>query len=333
MDLSHQLNASQLKAVLATEGYVLVIAGAGSGKTRVIEYRALNLVRGGVPPESILLLTFTRRAAREMLSRASRRDPRCGRVAGGTFHSFANGVLRRYAAVLGLSGNFTILDQGDAEEAVGRCAARLGLYEGKKRFPKAATLQAVISKATSRAHSVEAVLRKEHPYFLDCAPRTEEVRARYTEFNVNTNCVDYDDLLVYLRILLEQEEVRRQLSERHRYVMVDEYQDTNDLQGQITYLLSERHRNVMAVGDDAQSIYRFHGSRRGKHPRVPLPLPRLPGGEAGGELPQHPARAGRGERDAGEHASQVLQVPPLRPRHRGRRQAAAGVLQERRGRG
>jgi DNA helicase-2/ATP-dependent DNA helicase PcrA len=262
MDLATQLNPAQLEAVFATEGPVLVIAGAGSGKTRVIEYRVLNLLGAGVAPESILLLTFTRRAAREMLTRAARHDPRCGRVSGGTFHAFANGVIRRYAAVLGLSELFTILDQGDAEEAVGRCAARLGLYEGKKRFPKKDTLQSILSKATNRRLPLEAVLVKDYPYFLEFAPQVDLVRQRYTQFKVQSHCLDYDDLLVYLLILLEQEQVRDQLSERYGYAMVDEYQDTNALQGDITGYLGARHRNVMVVGDDAQSIYRFRGAHR-----------------------------------------------------------------------
>jgi DNA helicase II / ATP-dependent DNA helicase PcrA len=262
MDLAAQLNPAQLEAVFATEGPVLVIAGAGSGKTRVIEYRVLNLVRAGVAPESVVLLTFTRRAAREMLVRASRNDARCAKIAGGTFHSFANGIIRRYAAVLGLNDSFTILDKGDAEEVVGRCAARLGLYDTKKRFPKKDTLQAVMSKATNQRASVAGVLARDYPHFVEYAEQVERVRERYMEFKVASQCLDYDDLLVYLLILLEQEPVRQQLSERFKYVMVDEYQDTNALQGDIIYLLAERHRNVMVVGDDAQSIYRFRGAYR-----------------------------------------------------------------------
>jgi DNA helicase-2/ATP-dependent DNA helicase PcrA len=262
MDFESHLNAAQMEAVLAVEGPVLVVAGAGSGKTRVIEYRVLNLLRSGVPPESVLLLTFTRRAAREMLARAARHDPRCAGVAGGTFHSFANGVLRRYGSVLGLPPSFTILDQADAEEAVGRCAARLGCCDASRRFPGKETLLSVISKATNQRATVKAVLARDYPHFAEHAGRVEAVRQAYTEFKVRSDCLDYDDLLVYLLILLEQEPVRRQLAERHRYVMVDEYQDTNALQGDVTHLLAQGHRNVMAVGDDAQSIYRFRGASR-----------------------------------------------------------------------
>jgi DNA helicase II / ATP-dependent DNA helicase PcrA len=167
-DLSAQLNPAQFEAVSASEGPMLVLAGAGSGKTRVVEYRVSNLIRSGISPESILLLTFTRRAAREMIDRASSHDARCRRVRGGTFHAFAIGELRRHGAILGLQSNFTVLDQRDAETAVGQCAARLALHEGKKRFPAKETLLDVISKATNQRRSIEAVL------LADCPWRTSE---------------------------------------------------------------------------------------------------------------------------------------------------------------
>ncbi|HEX8524106.1 MAG TPA: ATP-dependent helicase [Tepidisphaeraceae bacterium] len=262
MDIAAQLNPAQALAVETTQGPVLVIAGAGSGKTRVIEYRVLNLIQKGVSPGSILLLTFTRRAAREMINRASRHDPRASKVDGGTFHSFANGVIRTYAGVLGLAESFTILDQGDAEEAVGRVASRMGVYQGKKRFPRKDTLQHILSMSVNRRMSIAEVLAKEYPHFVQHAAAIEAIQRQFTEFKLNSNSLDYDDLLVYLLILLEQEPVRNQLAERFRYVMVDEFQDTNAIQGDITALLAEKHQNVMVVGDDAQSIYRFRGAYR-----------------------------------------------------------------------
>jgi DNA helicase-2/ATP-dependent DNA helicase PcrA len=260
VDFERQLNPSQLAAVTATDGPVLVLAGAGSGKTRVIEYRVLYLVRNKVSPNSILLLTFTRRAAREMLSRAARHDPGCKNVEGGTFHSFAFKALKRYAKVIGLADSFSVLDEGDAEEAVQRCTTRLGLFEKVKRYPKKDTLRAIISMSVNKAMPVGEVLKKEYPHFLEYAADIENLRKAYVEYKILKNYLDYDDLLVYLLILLENREVRERMSRRYRYLMVDEYQDTNRLQGDIACLLAEVHRNVMVVGDDAQSIYGFRGA-------------------------------------------------------------------------
>jgi DNA helicase-2/ATP-dependent DNA helicase PcrA len=262
VELSAHLNPAQCQAVESLEGPTLVIAGAGSGKTRVVEYRVLNLIQHGVSPSSILLLTFTRRASREMINRAARHDPRAGKVEGGTFHSFANSIIRTYAAVIGLGENFTIMDQGDAEEAVGRLASRAGVFEAKKRFPRKDTLQHILSMSVNRRLSIGEVLQKEYPHFVNHVDAIAAIQKQYTEFKLNSNCLDYDDLLVYLLILLEQEPIREQLSQRYRHVMVDEYQDTNAIQGDITALLAKKHRNIMVVGDDAQSIYRFRGAYR-----------------------------------------------------------------------
>jgi DNA helicase-2/ATP-dependent DNA helicase PcrA len=260
MDIKKQLNPSQFAAVTTTEGPVLVIAGAGSGKTRVIEYRVLHLVEKKVNPHSILLLTFTRSAAREMISRAAKHDPRCKDVDGGTFHSFAYKQLKRHAKMMGFSDSFSLLDEGDAAEAVYRCSTRLGFYEKEKRYPKKDTLRAIISMSVNKSMSVGEVLKKEYPHFLEYAADIESLRKEYAAYKISKNYLDYDDLLVYLRLLLENEEVRERVSRKYKYLMVDEYQDTNRLQGDITYLLSEKHRNIMIVGDDAQSIYGFRGA-------------------------------------------------------------------------
>lgn len=260
MDIKRQLNPSQFAAVTTTDGPVLVIAGAGSGKTRVIEYRVLALVEKKINPHSILLLTFTRSAAREMISRSARHDPRCRDVTGGTFHSFAYKQLRRHAKAIGLSDSFSLLDEGDAAEAVYRCSAKLGFYEKEKRYPKKDTLRAIISMSVNKQMPVSEVVKKEYPHFLEFAADFDALRREYVAFKIGKNYLDYDDLLVYLRLILENEEIRGRLAERFRYVMVDEYQDTNRLQGDIAYLLAERHHNIMAVGDDAQSIYGFRGA-------------------------------------------------------------------------
>jgi len=260
MDFKRQLNPSQFAAVTTIDGPFLVIAGAGSGKTRVIEYRVLYLVQNNISPNSILLLTFTRNAAREMISRASKHDPRCRNIEGGTFHSFAYKTLRRYAKTIGFPESFTVLDEADAEEAVHRCCTELGLFDKEKRFPRKDTLRNIISISVNKHIPVGEVLKKEYPHFLEYASEIDALRKRYTEYKIHSKYLDYDDLLVYLRLLLEDEDMRARLSRKYRFIMVDEYQDTNKLQGDITYLLAKRNGNIMVVGDDAQSIYGFRGA-------------------------------------------------------------------------
>ncbi len=259
-DIRARLNPSQFAAVTTLDGPILVIAGAGSGKTRAIEYRVAHMVEKNIDPGSILLLTFTKRAAHEMLTRAARHDMRCRHVDGGTFHSFAFKALKKYAKVLGLAENFTILDEGDSQEAVHRCAARIGLFNKEVKHPKKDTLRGVISMSINKGMSIAHTLEKEYPHFLEFAGDIERIRKEYDEYKINKGYLDYDDLLVYLKMLLEIKEVRGKFSRKYRYVMVDEYQDTNALQGDIAYLLAEEHKNIMVVGDDAQSIYGFRGS-------------------------------------------------------------------------
>ena len=259
-DLRDLLNHSQYEAVTTMDGPVLVIAGAGSGKTRAIEYRVLHLVQNHVKPESILLLTFTKKASHEMLSRASRHDPRCKYVDGGTFHSFAFRTLKRYAKALGLSSQFSILDESDSAEAISKCGAKLGLHDKDRHLPKKDTLRAIISMAMNKGNSIEETIDKEYPHFLKFAGEIEALRKEYASYKINKNYLDYDDLLIYLKLLLEKDQPNDKISRRFTHIMVDEYQDTNKLQGAITYLLAKEHKNIMVVGDDAQSIYGFRGS-------------------------------------------------------------------------
>ncbi|UCF86575.1 MAG: ATP-dependent helicase [Nitrospiraceae bacterium] len=272
-DLRNRLNPSQFQAVTSLEGPYLVIAGAGSGKTRVIEYRVLTLVQNKIKPTSILLLTFTRKAAREMISRASRHNPECKNVEGGTFHSFAYKLLKKYSKAIGLSGSFAVLDEGDAAEAIHRCATKMGLYEKEKRFPKKDTLRSIISMSINKNLSIGDIINKEYPHFLNDIADIENLRTEYTKYKINKNYLDYDDLLVYLRIILEHPDIQERLSRKYKYIMVDEFQDTNTLQGDITYLLSEKNRNVMIVGDDAQSIYGFRGSSHENIMKFPEKFP------------------------------------------------------------
>ena len=256
------LNPSQLKAVMLDRGAVLVIAGAGSGKTRTLVYRVARLIEIGVDPENILLLTFTRKAAGEMLERAAMlSDARCRFVSGGTFHSLANRVLRRHAGLLGFDRAFTILDRSDMEEAIRSLIQESQMNRGAGRFPKTGTLANILSKAANFGGSLETCMEEEYYQFLPVIDQIRRLGLLYSDFKKSHSMMDYDDLILYLRQLLEQEEsVRKELGERYSHVMVDEYQDTNAIQADIVGWLGAEHRNVMVVGDDSQSIYSFRGA-------------------------------------------------------------------------
>lgn len=257
------LNEQQWQAVQMIEGPQLVIAGAGSGKTRTLVYRVAYLVEQGVDPESILLLTFTRKASREMLRRAALLlDDRCQRIQGGTFHSFANTILRQYAGHLNYSDNFTIIDRGDAEDIVNMLRAELHLDKKQRRFPKKRTLVEIMSKSINTNRAIMEVLADDYPHFLEDEPDIVKLMGMYEQYRRAKGLMDYDDLLVNLRRLLtEQDPIRRKLSRQFRYILVDEYQDTNLLQAMIAALLASEHANIMVVGDDSQSIYAFRGAQ------------------------------------------------------------------------
>jgi DNA helicase-2/ATP-dependent DNA helicase PcrA len=257
-----ELNAAQFEAVFHDDGPLLVIAGAGSGKTRTLTYRAARLVEEGHPPESILLLTFTRKAAGEMLQRASQLlDARCHQIAGGTFHSFANTILKRYAAALDFPNGYTIIDRPDAESLIGYIvkenldAPKLGA------FPRKKTLADIYSKMANKDAPLEDILDMEYPHFLPYLDALREIHDAYTDMKKQQALMDYDDLLNNLWLLLDQHPaIRERLNERYRHVMVDEYQDTNRVQARIVHLLAGNHHNIMVVGDDSQSIYSFRGA-------------------------------------------------------------------------
>lgn len=256
------LNPSQLEAVMTLTGPVQVIAGAGSGKTRTLIYRVARLVESGIPPESILLLTFTRKASGEMLERASDlADERCRNVAGGTFHSLAHRVLRSNAHLLGFGSSFTILDRQDMEEIVKAMVKEIQSEGSITRFPKKGTITSIISKAANLEKSVDWIVTEEFNQFLEHAPKITKISELYRKYKKNNQLMDYDDLLILFRQLLaENESIRDQLSLRYGYIMVDEYQDTNGIQADIVRLLASKHGNVMIVGDDSQSIYSFRGA-------------------------------------------------------------------------
>jgi DNA helicase-2/ATP-dependent DNA helicase PcrA len=262
IDYKNELNPVQYEAVSSVNGPHLVIAGAGTGKTRTIVYRVAYLVELGIKPEHILLLTFTRRASQEMLRRAAiLLDYRCEKVSGGTFHSFANLTLRRHAQLIGYDRSFTILDQGDAEDVVNLIRTRLKLDTKERRFPRKETLYDLYSRSINTVVPMQDLLALDYPHYLELADDIGKVGAMYAEYKRAHNLMDYDDLLLNLvKLLSEQEPVRAELSNRYKYIMVDEYQDTNKLQAGIVRLLAFKHQNVMVVGDDAQSIYSFRGS-------------------------------------------------------------------------
>ncbi|MFH1147808.1 MAG: ATP-dependent helicase [Pseudomonadota bacterium] len=256
------LNAGQLDAVLSLDGPILVIAGAGSGKTRTLVYRLARLVETGVSPRAILLLTFTCRAAREMLQRASLLlSDRCREVTGGTFHSVANQMLRRFGGHAGISPSFTILDRVDSGDAVDLLRNSLGLGGKGSHFPKKTTIVEIFGKAVNKALSIPETLENEFPHLILHAQALEELFALYEDYKSRHHLMDYDDLLVKWRDLLgEKGEIRQMISQRFQYIMVDEYQDTNCLQAEIVRLMAYGHNNVMVVGDDSQSIYSFRGA-------------------------------------------------------------------------
>jgi DNA helicase II / ATP-dependent DNA helicase PcrA len=262
LDYRKELNEAQYEAASAVEGPLLIVAGAGTGKTRTLVYRVAHLIDAGVDPSAILLLTFTRRAAEEMIRRAGLLiDSRCNQVAGGTFHSFANFVLRAYGRRIDLSPSFTIMDRTDSEDLIQLIRVEMGLNTKERRFPRKQTLAEVFSMAINKQTPLPDLIELEYPHLIEVNEELIDVNRRYVDYKQGKSLVDYDDLLTKLKDLLaNHEDVRDRLSDRFRFIMVDEYQDTNHLQAKIVRLLAATHDNVAVVGDDAQSIYSFRGA-------------------------------------------------------------------------
>jgi len=256
------LNPAQYDAVMHNSGPALVIAGAGTGKTRTLIYRVARLIESGVDPKSILLLTFTRRAAGEMLRRASiLLDDRCRRVEGGTFHRYCSKLLHIHADHIGYPENFTIIDTSDAMDTIHLLRGRLDGIKQTKRFPKKSTLYSIFSTSINKMISIPDVLENEYPQFKKHADTINNLFNEYANYKRVNYVMDFDDLLIHSRNLLrDNKEIREKIAFSHKHVMVDEYQDTNSLQAELTELFSSAHNNVMAVGDDAQSIYSFRGA-------------------------------------------------------------------------
>ncbi|HEX6966979.1 MAG TPA: ATP-dependent helicase [Gemmatimonadaceae bacterium] len=261
-DRLDELNAEQRAAATFGDGPLLIVAGAGTGKTRTLVHRVAHLIDRGVAPDRILLLTFTRRAAPEMLSRATQLAGSAStRVHGGTFHATAHRLLRAHGTAAGLARGFTILDQGDAEDLMGIARARLGFGAKGSRFPKKETLHHVYSRHVNTDIPVRDILDDEVPQFADDADAVTRVFAEYTARKEERNLVDYDDLLLFWAAMLEgPPELATRISALYDHVLVDEYQDTNALQARILRGMCRTHRNLTVVGDDAQSIYAFRGA-------------------------------------------------------------------------
>jgi DNA helicase-2/ATP-dependent DNA helicase PcrA len=257
-----ELNPSQYEAASAVEGIYLIIAGAGTGKTRTLVYRVARLIELGYEPNSILLLTFTRKAANEMMRRASMLlDDRCSKIRGGTFHSFANITLRKYARAIGLDSNFTILDQGDSEDVINLIRSQDKFLTKERRFPNKQTLSKVYSLSVNTTRRVDEIIQEDYPHFLPLLDKIIEIQKIYNDYKRKNNLVDYDDLLIYLReFLFNGGLAAKAFTSEIKFIMVDEYQDTNHLQAEIVKGLSQYNRNVMVVGDDSQAIYSFRGA-------------------------------------------------------------------------
>ena len=256
------LNEAQLHAVTSTTGPVLVIAGAGSGKTRTLVHRVAHLLAAGVEPWQILLLTFTRKAAQEMLWRAASLVGNfSSQVTGGTFHAIANNLLRRYAGLIGYPSSFSIIDQADAEGIVNLLKSSLGLGRENRQFPSKRLIVGIFSGAVNRSLGVEELIDRQYTHLAAHLDDLLTLHQHYQNYKAEHALMDYDDLLLnWRRLLAEQPEARESLSRRFAYIMVDEYQDTNLIQAEIVRLLAANHNNVMVVGDDSQSIYSFRGA-------------------------------------------------------------------------
>ncbi len=265
LNYENELNPQQLAVVKAAAGPTLVIAGAGSGKTRVVTYRVAYLVESGEEPQRILLLTFTNKAAREMLKRVEELVPGVNdasqRVWGGTFHHIGNRLLRRHAPLVGFQPNYSILDREDARKLMDSCISDLKIKPKSSRFPKGEVLENILGLAINTKKGLEEIILDRYPFFAPLLGEIQAVIQRYKQRKRELNVMDFDDLLYYWEVLLrEHPEVRARYGQQFRHILVDEYQDTNLLQAEILDLLARDHRNLMVVGDDSQSIYSFRGA-------------------------------------------------------------------------
>jgi ATP-dependent DNA helicase UvrD/PcrA len=262
IDYEKELNEAQYQAVTKIDGPLLIVAGAGTGKTRTLVYRVARLIEVGVKPESVLLLTFTRRSASSMLARAAAlADERCQRVSGGTFHSVAHSILRRFPDLAGVSRAFSVLDQGDSEDLIDLLRRQMGFVGKDRHFPRKRTIGTIFSMSVNKLIPLEDLLNQQYPQFAHELEALQQLCVAFDRYKRDHQLLTYDDLLVRCRDALESSStLREKLATQYRYLMVDEYQDTNKLQAQIVRLIASSHDNVAVVGDECQSIYSFRGA-------------------------------------------------------------------------
>ncbi|MBI4427067.1 MAG: ATP-dependent helicase [Candidatus Magasanikbacteria bacterium] len=275
-----ELNQEQLNAVRNADGPCLVLAGAGSGKTRTITYRAAYLLERGISPENILLVTFTNKAAREMIERVQIKLPWSG-----TFHHIAYRVLKKYCSFLGYKSNFSVLDSDDSANLIKQCLKDEGVDRTLRRFPSPTVLQSIISYARNSQTSIDDALDLKHPHFAPLADTIKSIAGNYAKRKLAANAMDFDDLLVnWLKLLEQSEKIRQKHQEQFQYILVDEYQDTNKIQASIIRLIAAKHHNLFVVGDDAQSIYSFRAAEIKNILDFEKEYPRLSGGQAGAKI-------------------------------------------------
>lgn len=264
IDYAAELNEEQLAVVDSPSGISLVIAGAGSGKTRTLTYRVARLIEDGLRPWEILLLTFTNKASKEMLERVQELLPERSRgVWGGTFHSFANRILRQHAEAIGYTRSFSILDADDQKSLMGKVLKDFHKeHPGKeKKFPKADVLMSLLSLSVNTGEALDHLILRKYPQWKSDHEQIIEVIQMYKKRKKETNSLDFDDLLYCtLRLFKEKDDIRRQYANQFKAILVDEYQDTNNLQDELIHALIETHGHLMVVGDDAQSIYSWRGA-------------------------------------------------------------------------
>jgi DNA helicase-2/ATP-dependent DNA helicase PcrA len=276
INYKNELNPAQLEAVTTIAGPVLVIAGAGSGKTRVIVHRVAFMMENGIDPGDILLLTFTRKAASEMLGRVQQllRDNAAQKVFGGTFHAFSNYILRKYSNLLNIPSNFTIIDEEDSADTIDLIRSELKIEKREKAFPRKNRIQEIISSARNRNLTIRDVIENEFSGLREFVDDIVLINHGYEKYKKICKIFDYDDLMDVLRDSLRDNPVfRRRLQNEYKYIMVDEYQDTNVIQKEIVEYLSGGSRNILVVGDDSQSIYSFRGANYENILRFPQKYP------------------------------------------------------------
>lgn len=276
IDYPNQLNTSQLLAATTLQGPLLVIAGAGSGKTRVIVHRVSFMIENQIDPQQILLLTFTRKAASEMTSRVEEllHSSQPTHITGGTFHSFASFVLRKYASMLNIHPKFTIIDTADAEDIIDLIRSQLKYDKSNKKFPRKRRIQKIISAARNKNTTIRDLVET---HYEEVAPYIKDLELIYQGFmryKKATHTFDFDDLMEFFRDQLrDNPEFRKKIQDNYTYVMVDEFQDTNVIQKEIIDYIAEKHQNIMVVGDDSQSIYAFRGANYENILRFPETYP------------------------------------------------------------